>query len=77
MLSACFFYFPAQRLVMALMGPLHSGAIAAHTGLGPWQEWSFEDYKTFFGVTIWLTGYLVLTVALLKAYTAAPKPKAS
>ena len=80
MFSACFFYFGVQRLMLMAMGLLHSGPWAKYTPLGPWKDWTSEQYHHFFGISIVLAGFLTLGGATYKAYvvptlTPPTKPK--
>ena len=79
MFSSCFFYFGVQRLMMVALGAVHSGPWAQYTPLGPWKEWTAEQYNTYFGVSIALAALITLGGAMYKAYvvpTLAPPAKA-
>ena len=77
MFAACFFYFGVQRVVLALMTPLHSGPWAKYTPFGPWKEWGSLQHDQLFGVGTAIAFPLTFGIAAYKAYVVPtlPKPK--
>ena len=68
MFASCFFFFGIERLVMTLSGLVHQGVIGEYMPLGPYKDWTVEDYENNFNIIAMITVPITFITAMYVAY---------